>query len=68
MLLVELQCKDKKCGYSFTRLYKDKEEQKEIKEKCSKCGGEVKIVQEIDLKKEKSGCEGCSGCGGECKH
>ena len=66
MIIKEFECK--KCKHSFTRLYKDKKEAKELKEKCKNCGGEVKVTEEIDLSKIKSNCEKCSGgCGsGSC--
>lgn len=62
MILKEFECK--KCGYSFTRLYKNKKEAKELKEECKKCGGEVKVMEEIDLGKNTKSCSSCSGCGG----
>lgn len=61
MILKEFECK--KCKHSFTRLYKDKKEAKEMKEKCIKCGGEVKVTEEVDLSKTKGDCGGCSGGG-----
>lgn len=61
MILKEFECE--KCGYSFTRLYKDKKEAEELKEKCKKCEGRVKIIEEIDLSKNKPDCSGCSGGG-----
>lgn len=60
MRIIELECK--KCKYTFTRLVKEK---KEIEnEKCGKCGGEVKIINDISLGKSEGGCSSCSGCGG----
>jgi len=68
MHIVEFECEDKKCKNSFTRLYKDKKEAKDLKEKCLKCGGKVKKLQEIDLGKSQKGCGSCTGCsGGSCK-
>jgi len=64
MILKEFECK--KCGYSFTRLYKDKKEAKELKEKCKKCDGEVKVTEEIDLSKDAPQCNSCSGNCGSC--
>ena len=64
MILIEFECK--KCGYSFTRLYKDKKEAKEMKEKCKKCEGEVKVVEEIDLSKNNPSCDSCSGSCDSC--
>lgn len=60
MRIIELECK--KCKYSFTRLVKEKEELKN--EKCGKCGGEVKITNDISLGKSGSDCTTCGGCGG----
>lgn len=68
MLLVEFECKNKKCKHAFTRLFKDKKEREKLKEKCKKCNGEdLKEVASFDLSKNTScgggGCDSCSGCG-----
>jgi len=65
MHIVEFECK--KCKYSFTRLYKDKKEEKAMKEKCAKCGGEVKKLQVIELGTSEGGCSSCGGCDKKCK-
>uniref|UniRef100_A0A7C4R838 Zinc ribbon domain-containing protein n=1 Tax=candidate division CPR3 bacterium TaxID=2268181 RepID=A0A7C4R838_UNCC3 len=64
MQITEFECK--KCKYSFTRLYKDKKEAKALKEKCIKCGGEVKKLQEIELGQSNGGCSSCEGCSSRC--
>jgi len=62
MQIIEFECK--KCKTSFTRLYKDKKEAGKMKEKCPKCGGEVKKLQKIDLGEPNcSSCDKCRGCG-----
>lgn len=65
MQITEFECK--KCKHSFTRLYKDKKEAKKLKEKCIRCGGEVKKLQEIKLGGPSKGCFSCAGCGKKCK-
>jgi len=62
MHIVEFKCENKKCKSSFTRLYKDKLELKKLKEKCAKCGGKVKKLQEINLGNTGGGCSSCAGC------
>lgn len=64
MYIVEFECENKKCKSSFTRLYKDEAELKSLKEKCPKCGGKVKKLQEINLGETQGECSSCAGCGG----
>jgi len=62
MRITELECK--KCRYSFTRLVKEKKELEN--EKCGKCGGKVKITNDIFLGKSAGRCSSCGGCDKRC--
>ena len=57
MHLVEFKCK--KCGYDFTRLFKNKSDIKVSKEKCIKCGGSSKKINEIPLEFLGGDCSNC---------